>query len=101
MLGQIVKVERGPRWQRSSQFNFKSAELLGLGEKTVTIEGNKIEQLARSRQGDDEQRPDPHLAETRKAREQRAEVEQWPGPPEEAGPTHIFFIPEMTPSRAA
>jgi hypothetical protein len=44
-LGQIVKVERGPDGKLQS-VQLQVGKLLGLGEKTVTIEGNKIEQLA-------------------------------------------------------
>ena len=44
-LGQIVKVERGPDGKLQS-VQLQVGRLLGLGEKTVTIDGNKIEQLA-------------------------------------------------------
>jgi hypothetical protein len=44
-LGQIVKVERGPDGKIQS-VQIQVGRLLGLGEKTVTIDGNKIEQLA-------------------------------------------------------
>ena len=44
-LGQIVKVDRAPDGKIQS-VQIQVGRLLGLGEKTVTIEGNKIEQLA-------------------------------------------------------
>lgn len=44
-LGQIVKVERAPDGKIQS-VQLQVGHLLGLGEKTVTIDGNKIEQLA-------------------------------------------------------
>ena len=44
-LGQIVKVEKGPDGKIQS-VQLQVGRLLGLGEKTVTIDGNKIEQLA-------------------------------------------------------
>jgi cysteine rich repeat protein/PRC-barrel domain protein len=44
-LGQVVKVERAPDGKIQS-VQIQVGRLLGLGEKTVTIEGNKIEQLA-------------------------------------------------------
>jgi hypothetical protein len=44
-LGQVVKVERAPDGKIQS-VQLQVGRLLGLGEKTVTIEGNKIEQLA-------------------------------------------------------
>ena len=44
-LGQIVKIERGPDGKLQS-VQLQVGRLLGLGEKTVTIDGNKIEQLA-------------------------------------------------------
>jgi len=44
-LGQIIKVERGPDGKIQS-VQIEAGRMLGLGEKTVTIPGNKIEQLA-------------------------------------------------------
>jgi hypothetical protein len=44
-LGQVVKVERAPDGKIQS-VQIQVGRLLGLGEKTVTIEGSKIEQLA-------------------------------------------------------
>jgi hypothetical protein len=44
-LGQIVKVERAADGKIQS-VQLQVGRLLGLGEKTVTIDGNKIEQLA-------------------------------------------------------
>jgi hypothetical protein len=44
-LGQIVKVERTPDGKLQS-VQLQVGRLLGIGEKTVTIDGNKIEQLA-------------------------------------------------------
>ncbi len=44
-LGQIVQVERGPGGKIQS-VQIQVGRLLGLGEKTVTIDGSKIEQLA-------------------------------------------------------
>jgi hypothetical protein len=44
-LGQIVKVERTPDGKIQS-VQLQVGRLLGLGEKTVTIDGSKIEQLA-------------------------------------------------------
>ena len=44
-LGQIVHAERGPDGKIQS-VQIQVGRLLGLGEKTVTIEGSKLEQLA-------------------------------------------------------
>lgn len=44
-LGQIVHVERGPDGKIQS-VQIQVGRLLGLGEKTVTIDGTKLEQLA-------------------------------------------------------
>ncbi len=44
-LGQIIKVERGPDGKIQS-VQIEAGRLLGLGEKTITIPGSKIEQLA-------------------------------------------------------
>jgi hypothetical protein len=44
-VGQIIKVERGPDGKIQS-VQIEAGRMLGLGEKTVTIPGNKIEQLA-------------------------------------------------------
>jgi len=44
-LGQIVHVERGPDGKMQS-VQIQVGRLLGLGEKTVTIDGTKLEQLA-------------------------------------------------------
>jgi hypothetical protein len=44
-LGQVVQVERGPDGKIQS-VQIQVGRLLGLGEKTVTIDGAKIEQLA-------------------------------------------------------
>ena len=44
-LGQILKVERGPDGKIQS-VQIEAGRLLGLGEKTITIPGSKIEQLA-------------------------------------------------------
>ncbi len=44
-LGQIVHVERGPDGKIQS-VQIQVGRLLGLGEKTITIDGSKIEQLA-------------------------------------------------------
>ena len=44
-LGQIIKVERGPDGKIQS-VQIEAGRMLGLGEKMVTIPGNKIEQLA-------------------------------------------------------
>ncbi len=44
-LGDIVRVERAPDGKIQS-VQIQVGRLLGLGEKTITIDGNKIEQLA-------------------------------------------------------
>ena len=44
-LGQVVHVERGPDGKIQS-VQIQVGRLLGLGEKTVTIDGTKLEQLA-------------------------------------------------------
>ena len=44
-LGQVVHVERGPDGKIQS-VQIQVGRLLGLGEKTITIDGSKLEQLA-------------------------------------------------------
>ena len=45
-LGQVVHVERGPDGKIQSVQEVAVGRLLGLGEKTITIDGTKLEQLA-------------------------------------------------------
>ena len=43
-LGQVVQVERGPDGKIQS-VQIQTGRLLGLGEKTITVDGSKLEQL--------------------------------------------------------
>ena len=71
-LGQIVKVERA-RTARSSQFNFKWAAARSR-RKDSHHRWEQDRAACRSRQGDDEQRSDPHVAGHKRSGRQRAEV---------------------------